>query len=188
MAGAVHNFHIHHYLGEPMNYENIIGKNVIPLLFQGPLTSCLSIDFVELACYSLPFLDEVHKSDLTMALLYHLNSLLNYQNQDGGWYESEKPKPTAAAGMNEDKASSCSYGTWFRICSIAMISITLLNSDKNDWTFRNTLGMGYHPNKWNSVTLNNFNIDRLVMLKYKKMNLPHVLFNNTLELVSKLRK
>src|SRR5690606_6535991 len=35
MAGAVHNFHIHHYLNEPMNYESIIGRNVIPYLFEG---------------------------------------------------------------------------------------------------------------------------------------------------------
>ena len=30
MAGAVHNFHIHHYLKEPTNFDKQIAKNIIP--------------------------------------------------------------------------------------------------------------------------------------------------------------
>lgn len=187
LAGSVHNFHIHHYLNEPMRYEEEIGEHLIALLFQGPLTACFSIDFVELACYVLPFLSDGAKSELKMALYYHLESLIKYQNSDGGWYENEKQnKPTVAAGMKEERASSCSYGTWFRLCSIAMISITLLNGNKNDWSFRKTLGMGYHPDKWFTEKTNDLNIDKSVKLKYKRINLPHVFYDRSIELISKI--
>ena len=116
MAGAVHNFHIYHYLGEKINYEEKIANNVIPNLFEGPLTACLSIDFVELACYSIGNLNTRDQLILANSLLFHLDSLLNYQNNDGGWYENETAqRPTSAAGMIEKNASSCSYATWFRI-------------------------------------------------------------------------
>jgi hypothetical protein len=188
MAGAVHNFHIHHYLNEPMNFESVIGKNMIPFLYEGPLTACLSIDFVELACHTIGYVDSKHQAELASALLYHLEALLNYQNSDGGWYENaSKGKPTTAAGMKEVQASSCSYATWFRLCSIGMISNTLLGSDLEKWNFRDTLGMGYHPNKWTIYDTNKFDLDKKVKINYKFKNLPSDLFRNGIQLISKLR-
>ncbi len=144
MAGAVHNFHIHHYLDMRMQCENVIASNVIPYLFEGPLTACLSIDFVELGVYSLPYIKDSLRRELIAALLFHAERLLAYQRNDGGWLEGEDcSSPTAAAGMKENSASSCSYATWFRLCSLGMVAISLLGDKDENWHFRNTLGMGY---------------------------------------------
>ena len=184
MAGAVHNFHIHHYLNEPMNYEKQIAQNVIPYLFEGPLTACLSIDFVELACRTIKFLDDPY--ELEQALLFHLNALIEYQNADGGWYENESyDRPTTANGMKEDIASSNSYGTWFRLCSIGMILITLFDEDPDRWHFRKTLGMGYAPPRWDKLSPQKIEIDTKVLYKYKKKNLPHVLKQKAIEIAVK---
>ena len=187
MAGAVHNFHIHHYLEEPMNYEEIIGKNVIPYLFEGPLTACLSIDFVELGCKALPFVKDSY--ELEQALLFHLDALLKYQNEDGGWFENEtSSNPTTANGMKEDIASSNSYATWFRLCSIGMIMITLFGDDPDNWSFRKSLGMGYAPNRWERVEARRFEIDNRVVRKYKRKNLPHVLKEKAIATAVKLMR
>ncbi len=185
MAGAVHNFHIHHYLEEPMRYENKIAQNVIPFLFEGPLTACLSIDFVELACKTINHADKPF--ELEQALLYHLKALIDYQNEDGGWYENETPrKPTTANGMREEKASSNSYATWFRLCSIAMIVITLLKDDPGRWHFRKTLGMGYSNNKWNVRDLSDYAVDNMTVAKYKISNLPGAFKSRLIYAASKL--
>lgn len=187
MAGAVHNFHIYHYLGEKINYERKIAKNVIPFLFEGPLTACLSIDFVELACYSIGHLDAKNQLILANALLFHLDSLLNYQNKDGGWNEHDsKNKPTIAAGMQENEASSCSYASWFRLCSIAMISETLLNDTNNKWEFRSDLGMGYHSNRWSRLNISSRDIKKSYQYKYQLQNLPYKLKRHGIEFVSKI--
>lgn len=185
MAGAVHNFHIHHYLNEPMNYEQIIGENVIPFLFEGPLTACLSIDFVELACHVLPFMDDPY--ELKHALFFHLNALFNYQNSDGGFFENESPsQPTTAHGMKETVASSNSYATWFRMCSIGMIAITLLGDDPNKWQFRKTLGMGYHSDEWKPEKLKSFHLDQKVLKKYRWINRPYRLKRKLIEIGAKI--
>lgn len=184
MAGAVHNFHIHHYLNEPMNYEKLIGKNLIPFLYEGPLTACLSIDFVELGCYVLPYLEEPY--ELQQALLFHLDSLLKYQNDDGGWYENETlNRPTIAAGMKEKIASSNSYATWFRMCSIGMISISLLGDTEKNWNFRNTLGMGYYKQK-TSPNIVDFKIDKINLFKNWKNNIPYKIKNQIIQLGSNI--
>ncbi len=165
MAGSVHNFHIHLYLNEPMNFESLISRNLVNYLMEGPLTSCLSIDFVELACNTINYSED--KELLANALLMHLEYLLDYQNIDGGWYENENSnRPTVANGMVEEVASSNSYGTWFRLCSIGMIAITLLGSNETEWNFRKTLGMGYHNKNWSKLNFENeFEIDKMLKIK-----------------------
>lgn len=185
MAGAVHNFHIHQYLNEPMNYEQKIAQNMIPFLFEGPLTACLSIDYVELACKTINYLENSH--ELEQALLYHLNALLRYQNSDGGWYENEtKSRPTTANGMKEEIASSNSYATWFRLASIGMIAITLLGDDPKNWGFRKTLGMGYANSDWHPLIKREIFIDRSVVKKYKRLNISHTLKTKVIQLGVKL--
>lgn len=184
MAGAVHNFHIHHYLGESLNFEKKIAQNIIPYLIEGPLTACLSIDFVELACHCIGFMDNSY--ELEQALLYHLEELLQYQNEDGGWFENENAsRPTTANGMREELASSNSYATWFRMCSIGMIATTLLGDDPENWKFRGTLGMGYFKAK-PFKNMDNFQLDRKVIRKYKKLNFPHKLKKEAINLGVKL--
>lgn len=184
MAGAVHNFHIHHYLNEPLNFEEKIAQNVIPYLMEGPLTACLSIDFVELACHCISYME--NSRELEQALLFHLDELLQYQNEDGGWFENENAsRPTTANGMREELASSNSYATWFRMCSIGMIATTLLGDDPVNWGFRGTLGMGYFKAK-PFKSINNFQLDRKIIRKYKKLNLPHKLKKEAINIGVKL--
>lgn len=185
MAGAVHNFHIHHYLGEPMRYESKIAQNVIPFLFEGPLTACLSIDFVELACKTITHAE--NKPELEQALFYHFNALIKYQNPDGGWFENETPlKPTTANGMKEEKASSNSYATWFRMCAIGMIAITLLGDSPERWNFRKTLGMGYSNNKWNKQTLDDIQTNHRIVIKYKTKNAPSIFKKKVIDIAMKI--
>lgn len=185
MAGAVHNFHIHHYLDDPTNFDNQIAKNIIPFLFEGPLTACLSIDFVELACNCIHNIDETY--ELEQALLYHLNCLLEYQNKDGGWYENEtKFSPTKANGMSENIASSNSYATWFRLTSIAMIMITLFGDSQSNWSFRKTLGMGYVKDGLNQLKLQKSEVDKNLVLKYKVRNTPNQLKKKAIKYAVKL--
>jgi|GEM_PF-1820570 len=184
MAGAVHNFHIHHYLGEPMNYEQVIASNVVSYLFEGPLTACLSIDFTELGCKTISYLD--NSFELEQALLYHLNALLDYQNPDGGWNENENASlPTSANGMKEDVASSNSYATWFRLCSIGMIMIVLLGDKPENWSFRSTLGMGYAHPDWKAIQTKSLSLEKHVIRKYKLQNIPNVMKNKLIKLASK---
>jgi hypothetical protein len=185
MAGAVHNFHIHHYLNEPTGYEKIIANNIIPFLYEGPLTACLSIDFVELACNSIKYMDDTY--ELEQALIYHFHQLIKYQNVDGGWYENENSSlPTTANGMKEYKASSNSYATWFRLCSIGMIMITIFRDSPDNWHFRKTLGMGYSNNKWNPIVPKTTETDQYNVFKWKKNNLKHELKKKAIIFASKI--
>lgn len=187
MAGAVHNLHLYHYLGEEVEYANAIAQNVIPVLFEGPLTSCLSIDFVELACHVVDLVDSDTRRILSCALIYHLEALLKYQNVDGGWNEHEsRKKPTVAAGMREASPSSCSYGTWFRLCSIAMINITLLCDRSMEWEFRSDLGMGYHNNNWSTLRISPEDLIRKYEYKFRLKNVPWKLKNKSIEVLSKI--
>lgn len=150
LAGAVHNFHIHLYMNERLGYEEQIASALPQFLYQGRLTACLSIDFVELAIRTLPWSPN---PQLTIwALLHHANALLVSQRSDGGWLEAENDTTvTTAAGFKDTVPSSCSYATWFRLCSLAMIAITLLGDSPSNWNFRGTLGMGYAPDYWPSI-------------------------------------
>lgn len=146
LAGAVHNFHLHSYLAEPFGCEQVIANTVTDFLFTGPLTACLSIDFVELAIRTLPFSSTPQRS--VWGLIEHAEALLKYQREDGGWLENATPSPTKAAGFKDTVASSCSYATWFRLASLGMIAIAVLGDTRGNWNFRQTLGMGYAPNNW----------------------------------------
>src|SRR5690606_26318295 len=87
-----------------------------------------------------------------------------------------KNRPTSAAGMKESKASSCSYATWFRLCSLGMIDLTLLGGNRENWNFRKTLGMGYAPEFWNPVYLDDHKIDvSRIATRNRIRNLPSYL-------------
>lgn len=146
MAGAVHNFHIHHYLEQPVLYPEIINRNVLPFLVEGALSACMSIDFTELAVRTISY--EKREGATSSALVSHVRALLNAQNGDGGWHESDRGTATSFEGRRELSPSSSSYSTWFRLCSLGMFAITLLNEPKQSWKFRRMLGMGYAPDDW----------------------------------------
>jgi hypothetical protein len=148
MAGAVHNFHIHLNLKQPIRYSEVINDNVCSFLTEGPLSACMSIDYSELAIRTL---NDENSVKTYAALSAHVGQLLRYQNQDGGWFESANPQRTSFEGLKETAPSSSSYSSWFRLCSIGMFSIVFLNDNIDNWTFRRTLGMGYAPRYWPEV-------------------------------------
>lgn len=149
LAGGVHNFHLHMYLGKKFGHEEQIYSWVEKFLVQGQLTACQSIDFVELAVRTLPYSDAPQR--LVDALIMHTEALLANQQSDGGWLENDNGKPTVAAGFVDQAASSCSYATWFRLGSLGMIAVTLLGDSVQNWHFRKTLGMGYAPDKFPTI-------------------------------------
>lgn len=147
LAGAVHNFHIHLYLGEPFGYESVIAEHLPKLLMLGRLSACESIDFVELAIRTIDYSSA--PEELINSLIYHADCLLKSQRKDGGWLEAANNiTPTFGHGFKDHTVSSCSYATWFRLCALGMISIVLLDDDQKKWKFRKTLGMGYAPANW----------------------------------------
>jgi hypothetical protein len=147
LAGAVHNFHIHLYLGERLGCEELIASWIPLFLLEGRQTACLSLDMVELAVRTI---EHSPNPQLTMdALTAHVAALLGSQRPDGGWLEAaDDNAPTVAAGFYESPSTSCSYATWFRMCSLGMFSVFALGSDTVQWRFRSTLGMGYAPRHW----------------------------------------
>jgi hypothetical protein len=143
LAGAVHNFHLHLYLGEKYRFEDKIIPWVEKFLVLDNLSACESIDFVELAVYTISNSSEPQR--MVNALLLHAEALLHSQRGDGGWAENGNGRTTSAAGFSDSHVSSCSYATWFKLASLGMIAITLLGDDRRNWGFRKTLGMGYAP-------------------------------------------
>lgn len=147
LAGAVHNFHLHLFMGESWGHERTIARSVMNYLWEGVHTACLSIDLVELAIRTLDWSPD--PQDTVDSLVMHAEKLLVSQNEDGGWFESADGRTrTVAEGFREPVPSSCSYATWFRLCSLGMIAITLLGDHPSNWSFRRTLGMGYAPRHW----------------------------------------
>jgi hypothetical protein len=150
LAGAVHNFHLHLFLGERFGYEEQIAETATAALRFGRLSACLSLDFTQLAVYTLPF--SANPQELVDSLLLHTEVLLGSQRADGGWTEhDDDATPSHAAGFRDSIASSCSYATWFRMASLGMIAIVLLGDAAENWHFRKTLGMGYAPGWWPTV-------------------------------------
>lgn len=145
-AGAAHNFHLYHLLKQPLVYERVISV-ALPYLIPGNLAACFSIDFTELAIFTLS-----HSPDpqyLVDTLLLHAEALLASQQPDGGWLEAENDKtPTVTHGFRDIKVSSCSYATWFKLCSLGMVAIVLLGDNPDNWGFRKTLGTGYASTNW----------------------------------------
>lgn len=74
--------------------------------------------------------------------------------------------------MNEHVASSNSYATWFRMCSIGMIATTLLGDNPDNWKFRESLGMGYYTARVHKK-IDVLNLDSNVRWKYSRQNFPH---------------
>lgn len=147
LVGAVHNFHLHLYLREPLRCEAVIASHLPLYLVMGRLTACLSIDFVELAVRTLPFSPDPQL--LVDAILFHAEALLKSQRSDGGWLEAENDStPTSAAGFSDRIPASCSYATWFRLAALGMIAVVLLKDSPERWGFRKSLGMGYAPDYW----------------------------------------
>ena len=146
LAGAVHNYHLYHYLGEKTGYETEVAVK-LPYFLAGNLSACLSIDFVELAIHTLPYAE--NPQELIYSLILHLEVLLSTQRSDGGWLEADNERTKSATqGFQDTEVSSCSYATWFKLCSLGMIAIVLLNDSPRHWGFRKTLGMGYAPSTW----------------------------------------
>jgi len=174
LAGAVHNFHLHLYLGEELRYEQQIAAALPLYLLQGRLTACLSIDFVELAIRTINY--SSNPQLLAWALLSHAEALLDSQRDDGGWLEAADDSTlTTGAGFRDTAPSSCSYATWFRLCSLGMIAIVLLGDNPANWSFRKTLGMGYAPDYWprspSGIEIAPISIARKA--RYLLMALPH---------------
>lgn len=173
MAGAVHNYHIHLYLHEPFHHEALTAKWATHFLFQGMLTSCLSIDFTELGIRTLPYADE--PQELAWSLFDHAEALLDAQRDDGGWFELDRAIPSGGNGFRDQEVASISYGTWFRLCSLGMIAIVLLGDHPDNWRFRKTLGMGYAPEYWPQLpeTIKIEPTPNNIKLKYMRKALPN---------------
>jgi len=168
LAGAVHNYHLHLYVGEKFGCEDKIIPWVEKFMYQGNLSACLSIDFVELAVRTILSAD--NPQPLVNALIYHAEELLATQRSDGGWAENGDQSPTIAAGFVDKQVSSCSYATWFKLASLGMISICLLGDAPKNWSFRKTLGMGYSPKDFpdlsTSVMINPTPITQKIQISY----------------------
>ena len=140
-AGATHNYHIF-YEG---NLPIAMYKQVVDYLLARPTeieTACIDVDEVDVLCNFIKY--DYRTDDITAWLAKKLDSLLNFQNADGGFADQCDGLRTfdGWTKYKEPQGVSNAFGTWFRLIAIGMIAVTLYDDSEN-WHFRGTIGIGY---------------------------------------------
>ncbi|MBN2656254.1 MAG: SCP2 sterol-binding domain-containing protein [Spirochaetales bacterium] len=143
MAGASHNFHIYFYLNRPVpRYKKIIDHS-LSILNDGVSSACLDIDVVDVLCNFYKY--RYRQDDIRNYLEKKLKDLLDYQNEDGGFSDTDKGIRyfDGWSVYREPQGMSNCFATWFRCAAIAMIDCTLHPENSEKWHFRKGIGMGY---------------------------------------------
>ena len=142
MAGASHNFHLYFYLNQVVpNYKKIIDHCLT--ILDGVTSACLDIDVVDVLVNMMHYGYRV--DDIKSYLLAKLDVLLDYQNEDGGFSDVETGTRVFDGWevYKEPQGISNCFATWFRCAAIGMISCALYPETRDQWFFRDTIGMGY---------------------------------------------
>lgn len=123
----------------------------------GNAGACEDVDSVDILvnCYKR---FDYRRADIRRALRRCLRHILTTQNTDGGFpYNSDQPQthmgiPGTAAGPNV----SCTFPTWFRIHTLALIREVLPSEpafEGINFRFNRALSMGWHrsPSGWTAI-------------------------------------
>lgn len=148
MAGAAHNYHIYYYFNKEIpNYKKII-DSCLYFISKGVQSACIDVDIVDILVNMIPYNYKVN--EIKSSLNIYLKKLLDFQNTDGG-FADEKTNTVRrmdgwVSGYWEPQGLSNCFATWFRLITIALIEACLYG--EQNWTFRNTIGIGYYNNKY----------------------------------------
>jgi len=139
-AGATHNYHIFYHDDLPI----AMYRQVIDYLLTRSTeieTACIDVDEVDVLCNFIKF--DYRANEIKEWLDKKLDSLLDYQNADGGFADQRDGVRTfdGWTKYREPQGISNAFATWFRLIAIGMIAVTLY--DDRNWQFRNTIGIGY---------------------------------------------
>lgn len=144
MAGASHNYHLYYYLNEPVPHYNKIIDHCLTILDNQVSSACLDIDVVDVLANMIKY--RYREDDIKAYLKRKLDALLDYQNEDGGFADVMVGTMMFDGWQvyKEPQGISNCFGTWFRCAAIGMICCVLYPETRNQWHFRDTIGMGYY--------------------------------------------
>jgi hypothetical protein len=143
MAGAAHNLHLYFLAGrEVPRYERIV-DSCLGLVRGKATTACLDIDAVDILANLHAY--GYRTADIEEWLEAKLEGLLDFQNPDGGFPDAIEGERLFDGweSYREPQGISNAFATWFRMASIGMAASILYPDTRQDWRFRNTIGIGY---------------------------------------------
>lgn len=162
--GGYHQLLVYYYENHPLSNPHGLVDTVLALQHEdggfnpsGNAGACEDVDSVDILVNCYKRLD-YRRSDIRFALRRCLRHILSTQNADGGFpYNRNQPQthmgiPGTEAGPN----ISCTFPTWFRIHTLALIAEVLPNSLELrgiSFQFNLALSMGWHasPEAWHQV-------------------------------------
>ena len=142
MAGAAHNLHLYYYLNYPVpRFEKIV-DHCLGIL-EGVSSACLDIDVVDILANLHVY--GYRQAEIEDYLERKLVALLDFQNPDGGFADVREGVRLFDGweSYQEPQGLSNTFATWFRCATVGMICHVLYPAKREQWHFRNTLGMGY---------------------------------------------
>ncbi len=146
MAGAAHNYHIYYYYNKEIPNADKVIDHCIEFIKPGVQSACLDIDVVDILVNMLCY--NYRKADIKKALIEYVPKLIAFQNDDGGFADEKgwhvRRMDGWAGGYFEPQGLSNCFATWFRSTTLAMIACALDETEKEKYTFRNTIGIGYY--------------------------------------------
>lgn len=140
LAGAAHNLHVYYYLERDVPDPERIVDSCLRLGYRGIRQACADIDVVDILVHMRRF--GYRRREIDAVLKRYLCELLQIQNRDGG-FSDNYVTPHRLYGHTTPARISVTWATWFRLVTIGMIACVLEPAERERWTFRNTLGMGY---------------------------------------------
>ena len=151
MAGSMHVYHLYYYLDRELPFSDRIVESCIELSrneLKGVTTACLDVDIVDVLANMHRL--GLRRREIEDVLEQKLVNLLGIQNPDGGFPDQTEGMLRFdgwVKGYSEPQGISNCFSTWFRCIAIAIISCILFPETAEEWTFRNTIGIGYYRNK-----------------------------------------
>jgi hypothetical protein len=167
--GGYHQLLVYYHENHPLPNIHGLVDTVLSLQHEdggfnpnGNAGACEDVDSVDILvnCYKRV---DYRRSEIRSALRKCLSHILATQNQDGGFpYNLNQPQshmgiPGTEAGPNV----SCTFPTWFRIHTLALIAEVLPNASELSsisFQFNKSLSMGWHrsPSGWHQNSLKLF--------------------------------
>jgi len=147
-AGSMHNFHIWHHEGRPLEGQD---KAIDYCLSLPPAvdSACIDVDAVDVLIHGWSLTDH-RRPEIEAWLLALLEALLAFQEPDGGFCDVRqgvRRQDGWIRGYEEPQGLSNTFATWFRWIAIAMIA-DVIWPGRWPWRFRSMIGIGYRAAGW----------------------------------------
>jgi hypothetical protein len=163
--GGYHQLLVYYYENHPVPCTRGLVDTVLSLQHEdggfnphGNAGACEDVDSVDILvnCYKRC---DYRRTDIRLALRHCLRHILATQNQDGGFsYSLDHPQShMGVPGTEAAPNVSCTFPTWFRIHTLALIAEIIPNSPQLKGTFfqfNTALSMGWHkgPLGWKQTS------------------------------------